>query len=72
MKHARKTLVIAAVAATLVASPAFAWTCKAKNDRGATYFGVGVFKVAAVDRALVKCRLNSLVPATCVIVDCVP
>lgn len=72
MKQRYKTLLLAVVAATLVASPAFAWTCKAKNARGATYFGVGVFRAGAVDKALAKCRLDSAAPATCVIVDCAP
>ena len=59
-----------AIAAILVASPAFAWTCKATNASGATYLGVGVFKAGAADKALTKCRLDSAAPRSCVIVNC--
>jgi len=64
--------ILIAVAATMIASPAFAWTCKATNARGATYYGVGVFRAGAAEKALAKCRHDSAAPATCVIVNCNP
>jgi hypothetical protein len=54
----------------LAASPAAAWTCTAKNAGGTAFTGVGVLKVNAEARALAHCRANSVLPRSCVIVNC--
>ena len=71
MKSIRTATALAACAAVLlVASPAFAWTCKAKNARGATYTAVGVVRATVATRALAKCHADSAAQRTCVIVSC--
>ena len=65
-------LALATASILLVASPAFAWTCVAKNVRGATYVGVGILKQNAIDRAIAKCHLRTVINASCVIIDCDP
>ena len=74
MRTLRSRTLLLAVSAGLVlaASPAFAWTCTAKNLRGATYVGVGVLKENAIERALAKCHAGSIINAGCVIIDCNP
>ena len=61
-----------AVGMVFVASPASAWICTAKNARDATYSGVGLLKVNAADRAIAKCKIGSVVNASCVIINCTP
>lgn len=61
-----------AVGMAFAASPAAAWICTAKNARGATYSAVGLLKVNAADRAIAKCKLGSVVNASCVIINCTP
>lgn len=53
---------------TAASSPAFAWVCTAKNARGALYSAVGIFRAGTCERALIKCRANSLAPRTCRII----
>lgn len=53
---------------TVAASPAFAWVCTAKNARGALYTAVGIFRAGTCDRAIIKCRANSVYPRTCRVV----
>ena len=74
MKALRSTALFLTVAVGMVfaASPASAWICTAKNARGALYSGVGVFRANAADRAIAKCKLGSVVNASCVIISCVP
>ena len=56
----------------LVASPAFAWVCTAKNERGAAYTAVGIVKAVVSDRAIARCRSDSAAPNSCYIVNCAP
>jgi hypothetical protein len=74
MKALRSSALFLTVAAGMVfvASPASAWDCTAKNARGATYSGIGVLKANAIDRAIAKCHLGSVVNASCVIINCSP
>ena len=71
MTRARTTIVLAlAAGAMLAASPAFAWTCTAKNARGAHYTAVRAIKANAIAHALNKCKIDSAAPATCHIISC--
>jgi hypothetical protein len=74
MKSVRSAALLVTVTAGMMmaASPAFAWICTAKNARGATYSGVGILKANAADRAMAKCKLGSVVNASCVIINCTP
>lgn len=71
MKHPRITAALALCAGILVvSSPAFAWTCKAKNAGGDNYTAVGPIRATVAARAVAKCQVNSAVPRTCVLVAC--
>jgi hypothetical protein len=61
---------LVAVSAMLLATPALAWTCHAKNARGANYYGSAILRAVAVNRAIAKCQADSLAPGSCIIVDC--
>ncbi len=69
-----RLLLIAATAGlmTAMASPAFAWVCTAKNARGALYTSIGFFQAGTCNRALIKCRANSVYPGTCRVVSSHP
>lgn len=75
MKLAGSRLLLIAAAAGMVAAtatPAAAWVCTAKNARGAHYTAVGVLPVLVCERALAKCRANSIAPGTCRVVNSHP
>ena len=76
MKLAGSRLLLIAVAAglmTAAASPAFAWVCTAKNARGAhLHRGRRRCRLLVCERALVKCRANSIAPRTCRVVSSHP
>ncbi len=64
-------LTLALAAGTLIAaSPASAWVCKAKNAGGATFTAIGPIKPNVSARAVLKCKIGSTAPATCVITNC--
>ncbi|MEJ0097395.1 MAG: hypothetical protein WDM84_04930 [Bauldia sp.] len=81
MKMIVSGTVLAAVAASilLAASPASAaaWSCTARDHRDAHFTGnaTGPFSNAvrdrARDKALIACRADSVIKASCVILDCV-
>ena len=71
MKGVKTTTVFAlCVGALLVSSPAFAWTCRAKNAAGVTYTAVGIVRATVAARALAKCKASSAAPRTCYVTGC--
>jgi hypothetical protein len=75
MKLAGSRLLLIAAAAGIVAAtatPAAAWVCTAKNARGAFYTSVGILPALVCERALAKCRVDSIAPRTCRVVSSHP
>ncbi len=68
MTKIRLAGMLAVVGGVLVASsPAFAWTCTAKNNVGRTFTTVGLVKATTEARVLTRCKIQSNAPGSCVV-----